>query len=34
MSSFAERYADQNEADHAALQLAVDSGRVRAELDV
>ena len=32
MSSFAEAYADQNEADHAALQRAVDSGRVKAEI--
>jgi uncharacterized protein (DUF2252 family) len=29
---FAERYADQNEADYAALKAAVDSGRVKAEV--
>jgi len=32
MVEFASRYADQNERDHAALQDAVDSGRLRAEL--
>ena len=31
MAEFAERYADQNERDHAALKAAVDSGRVTAE---
>jgi thiamine monophosphate kinase len=31
LASFAERYADQNEADHAALREAVDAGRVAAE---
>jgi uncharacterized protein (DUF2252 family) len=31
LASFAEAYADQNELDYAALQAAVDSGRVSAE---
>ena len=31
MATFAERYADQNERDYAALKEAVDSGRVKAE---
>jgi uncharacterized protein (DUF2252 family) len=31
MSLFAEAYADQNEADYAALKRAVDAGRVKAE---
>jgi uncharacterized protein (DUF2252 family) len=31
LSTFAESYADQNERDHAALQEAVDSGRVQAQ---
>jgi hypothetical protein len=34
MTSFAEAYADQNERDYRALQEAVGSGRVAAELDV
>ena len=34
MVSFAERYADQNELDYRALQDAVASGRVKAELGV
>jgi uncharacterized protein (DUF2252 family) len=34
MSSFAERYADQNERDYRALQEAVASGRIAAELVV
>jgi hypothetical protein len=34
MASFAETYADQNERDYRALQEAVASGRVVAELDV
>jgi uncharacterized protein (DUF2252 family) len=34
MVEFATRYADQNEADYAALRAAVDSGRIRAELEV
>ena len=33
MVEFADRYADQNEADYAALRAAVDSGRIRAELE-
>jgi uncharacterized protein DUF2252 len=31
MASFAETYADQNDADYAALRHAVDSGRIAAE---
>ena len=31
IAEFAERYADQNETDYAALSGAVKSGRVRAE---
>ena len=31
LAEFAERYADQNERDYAALKEAVDSGRVAAE---
>jgi hypothetical protein len=31
MATFAETYADQNEADYAALRHAVDSGRISAE---
>jgi uncharacterized protein (DUF2252 family) len=31
MASFAERYADQNERDHAALVAAIDAGRIKAE---
>ena len=31
IAEFAERYADQNESDYAALKAAVDSGRVKAE---
>jgi hypothetical protein len=34
MSSYAETYADQNERDYRALQEAVASGRVAAELGV
>jgi hypothetical protein len=34
MSSYAEIYADQNERDYRALQEAVASGRVAAELGV
>jgi uncharacterized protein (DUF2252 family) len=34
MSAFAETYADQNERDYDALKAAVDSGRVKAELDL
>jgi len=34
MVEFADRYADQNEADYAVLRAAVDSGRIRAALDV
>ena len=34
MVAFAEAYADQNERDYAALQAAVDSGRITAELGV
>jgi hypothetical protein len=34
IADFAETYADQNERDHAALQAAVDSGRVHAESGV
>jgi predicted alpha/beta hydrolase len=34
LASFAERYADQNERDYAALQAAVASGRVAAETGV
>ena len=30
--AFAERYADQNEVDFAALRTAVDTGRVKAEV--
>jgi hypothetical protein len=30
IASFAKAYADQNEADHAALKKAVDSGKVKA----
>jgi Uncharacterized protein conserved in bacteria (DUF2252) len=30
VSTFAERYADQNEADHASLADAVSSGRIQA----
>ncbi|HSE69668.1 MAG TPA: DUF2252 domain-containing protein [Nocardioidaceae bacterium] len=33
MSAFAERYADQNEADHAALVEAIGSGRLLAEVE-
>jgi NAD(P)H-dependent flavin oxidoreductase YrpB (nitropropane dioxygenase family) len=32
IATFAEVYADQNERDHAALQHAVDTGRVAAEV--
>ena len=32
VAAFAERYADQNEADYAALKKAVDTGRVTAEV--
>ena len=32
IAAFAERYADQNEADYAALKKAVDTGRVTAEV--
>jgi hypothetical protein len=31
MASFAERYADQNDADYAALRHAVDAGTITAE---
>ena len=31
MASFAEAYADQNEADYAAFSEAVESGRIAAE---
>jgi len=31
MTAFAESYADQSERDHAALQAAVDAGRLEAE---
>ncbi len=31
IAEFAERYANQNEKDYAALKAAVDSGRVKAE---
>ena len=31
MADFAESYADQNERDYAALQAAVESGRVEAQ---
>jgi hypothetical protein len=34
MTAFAEAYADQNERDYAALQHAVDSGRMTAEMGV
>jgi hypothetical protein len=34
MSSYAETYADQNDRDYRALQEAVASGRVAAELGV
>ena len=34
IAAFARAYADQNEADHAALLEAIDSGRVRAEMGV
>jgi uncharacterized protein (DUF2252 family) len=34
MAAFAETYADQNERDYRALQAAVTSGRVKAEMDV
>ena len=34
VAAFAESYADQNERDYAALQAAVDSGRVKAEVGV
>ena len=34
MASFAETYADQNERDYRALQEAVASGRVAAEMGV
>jgi uncharacterized protein (DUF2252 family) len=34
MASFSEIYADQNERDYAALQEAVDSGRVKAEAGI
>ena len=34
MASFAEAYADQNERDYGALQEAVASGRVAAEMGV
>ncbi len=34
MATFAEAYADQNERDHAALQAAVDAGRVTAQSGV
>jgi len=34
MTSFAEAYADQNERDYGALQEAVASGRIAAELGV
>ena len=34
MASFAETYADQNELDYRALQEAVASGRVAAEMGV
>ena len=33
MAEFAERYADQNERDYAALLEAIDSGRVEAVND-
>jgi uncharacterized protein (DUF2252 family) len=33
IGTFAHRYADRNEADHAALQAAVKSGRVKAEVE-
>ena len=32
VAAFAERYADQNENDYAALKKAVDTGRVTAEV--
>ena len=31
MATFADRYADQNERDHAALKEAIASGRLKAE---
>jgi hypothetical protein len=34
MAKFAGRYADQNEADHAALAAAVASGRLEAFTDI
>ncbi|HTE60236.1 MAG TPA: DUF2252 family protein, partial [Solirubrobacteraceae bacterium] len=34
LATFAERYADQNERDYAALQDAVASGRVTAETGI
>jgi hypothetical protein len=34
MAAFAETYADQNERDYSALQEAVVSGRVTAEMGV
>ena len=34
MVEFANRYADQNERDWAALRAAADSGRIRVELEV
>ena len=34
IADFAEKYADQNEHDHAALQAAVKDGRVEATTDV
>ena len=34
MAEFALAYAEQNVADHAALQAAIDSGRVQARLDL
>ena len=34
LARFAETYADQNERDHAALEAAVESGRVTAQVDL
>jgi len=34
VAAFAESYADQNERDYAALETAVESGRVKAEMGV
>ena len=34
MAAFAERYADQNERDHAAFLAAIEQGRVQAETGI